>query len=144
MKESGGVVRAEVGLDHGRVLADGFGRTLGDFFFFFQHGDALADDHHYAHGVFDQEDSEIELAVDALDEGDELDFLLRIQAGGGFVQQEQARLGGEGAHDLQAALFAVRQTAGGGVAETRQVKEGEQLVGAGGDGGLAFAEGAEA
>jgi hypothetical protein len=144
MKETGGVIRAEVGFDHGGVLTDGFRRALGDFFTVVEHSDPLADTHHDAHGVFNEKDGEIELAVDALDEGYELDFLLWIQTGGGFVEQEQARAGGEGAHDFEAALFAVGQAAGGGVAEAGQVEEREQLIGAGGDGGLALAKSAEA
>ena len=39
--------------------------------------------------------------------GHQVLLLLRVHAGGGFVEQEQFGLGGEGAGDFQAALLAV-------------------------------------
>ena len=53
-----------------------------------------------------------------------------VHAGGGLVEQKQAGVGGECAHDLQAALRAVGQAAGLVVGQALHVKDVEQLHGA--------------
>ncbi len=88
--DGGGVVGAQVGLDHGGVGADFLGRALGDFFAVVEDGDATAYAHHDAHGVLDEQDGDGELAVHALDEGDEFEFLGGVETGGGFVEEQGA------------------------------------------------------
>lgn len=56
--------------------------------------------------------------------------LLGVHAGGGLVQEEQAGLGGEGAGDLQLALFAVGEVAGEVVALGFEADELEEFHGA--------------
>ena len=60
-------------------------------------------------------------------------LLRRVHAGGGFVEQQQLRFRGQGAHDLQAALVAVGQALGRLVAQARQVEDLQQLHGLRGD-----------
>ena len=52
------------------------------------------------------------LAVELLDDGGERVGLVRIEAGGRLVEQQQARLGGERARDFEQALLAVGQQLG--------------------------------
>src|SRR5690606_36053756 len=95
------------------------------------------------HRVFDEEDGKFEFLLDALNQADEVGFFRRVHAGGGFVEEEEFRLGGEAADDFEAALFAVGKTFRGGVAETAEVENFEQLLGAAGDGGFVALEAAE-
>src|SRR5690606_4777625 len=64
----------------------------------------------------------------------------RVHAGGGFVEQEELRPGGEPADDLEPALFAIRQAGGGCVAEPAKFENFQQLVHAPGDGVLVVPE----
>ena len=138
------VVFAEVGFDDFRVGLDLGGSALGDLHAVIEDGDTLADAHDDLHRVFDEEDGQGELFLDLLNEADEFDFFGRVHAGGGFVEEEELRLRREAADDFEAALFAVRETLGGGVAETAEIKNIEELLGAFCDRGFVGAEGTQA
>ncbi len=78
--------------------------------------------------MLDEQDRKLELVPGLLDEPHQLDLLRGIHAGRRLVEQQQLRTRGEGAHDLEPALFPVGQAARGRIAEARQVKQVEQLV----------------
>ena len=59
--------------------------------------------------VLHEQDREVELFAQPLHEGAELGHLLVVQAAGGLVEQEQARLRDECARELDAFLRPVRQ-----------------------------------
>ena len=63
------------------------------------------------------------------DEVGQLAGLLGVHAGGRLVEQQQLRLGGQGAGDLEAALVAVRQVAGERLRAPVEADELEQLHG---------------
>ena len=90
--------------------------------------------------MLDKQDGQVEMVTDGLDEVHELDTFLRVHAGGGFVQQQHAGLGGQGAGDLQTALGTVGQVAGLFVPQILQVHGLQQAVGDV-DGFLLFAAG---
>jgi hypothetical protein len=138
------VVFAEVGFDDFGVGLDFGGGAFGDLHTVVEDGDALADAHDDFHRVLHEEDGEVELFLDLLDQADEFDFLGRVHAGGGFVEQEEFRFRREAADDFEAALFAVGQALRGGVAEAAEVENIEELFGALRDRGFVGAEGAEA
>jgi len=58
----------------------------------------------------------------------------------GSSSKQQARLGGQAAHDFEAALFTVREAAGLDVAGTQQMEEIEQLVHPASDGRFVLAK----
>jgi hypothetical protein len=137
------VLLAEVGLDDLGIGLNGGGRAFGDLHAIIEDGDARADTHDDLHRVFHEEDGEAELFLDLLDQADELDLLGRIHAGGGFVEQEELRLGGQAADDLKPALFTVGETLGVVIAEAAEVEYLQQLLDAPGDGGFVGPEGPE-
>ena len=59
--------------------------------------------------------------------------LVGIEAGGGLVEQQQPRLRGERARDLEQALLAVGQRVGAHVGLRGEAHEGEQLARLGAD-----------
>ena len=74
----------------------------------------------------------LEETDDALD----LDHRDRVDAGEGFVQQDEARVGGQGARDFHPAALATRQRRGGRVAQVVHVQVFEQRVQPRLDGGV--------
>ena len=59
--------------------------------------------------MLDEHDGDVERVADLDDILHELGSLGGVHAGGGLVEQQQARVRGERAHDLQAALGTVRE-----------------------------------
>src|SRR5581483_1883962 len=108
LRTSSSTRRAEIGLDDLRIALHHRWRALGDFLTVIEHHHAVADVHHQAHVMLDQEHGDAFVA-DAADELAERQPLRRIHAGGGLVQREQPRLGGERTGNFQPALIAVRQ-----------------------------------
>src|SRR5215211_5224751 len=97
---------SQVGGDHLRVVTHFGGRTLGDLLSELQHHDAVGNAHDQPHVVLDEQDGDAPVAY----RPDELEhrlLLRRVEPGGGLVQAQQRRLGGERPCDLQPALFAV-------------------------------------
>ena len=108
---------AQIGFDHLRVRAHFRRRAFGDLHAVIEHGDALADAHDDLHVVLDQQHGDLKLVLDEADEPRQLHLLGRVHAGGGFVEQQQLRLRGQRADDLQPPLVAVGQALGRLVAE---------------------------
>ena len=69
---------------------------------------------------------------------------VRVHAGGRLVQQQQTRLGGQGAGDLQAALLAIGQVLGDLQLAILQAEHGQKVLGALGQGALLAAEAPQA
>ena len=99
-----------------------FGRALGDLAAVVEHRDAVRDAHHHAHVVLDQE------TVDAARRGSRISSqstgrLGRVHARGRLVEQQQLRLGGQRAGDLEPALrrrrAGARQVVGSAARPTR-------------------------
>src|SRR6266568_1076286 len=100
------LLRAEVGFDDARVGLDRGRRALGDLLPVLQHHDVLAGAHDEAHVVLDEQDGDA-APLDLADELDEEVRLLLVHPPGRLVEDEQLRVGGEGAGDLEPALVAV-------------------------------------
>ena len=100
-------------------------RALGDLHAVVEHGDALADAHDDLHVVLDEQHRDAEFFLRKTDQVHELDFFRGIHAGGGLVEQEQLRAGGEGTHDFEPALIAVAETVGGRVIRIRESEDAE-------------------
>ena len=62
--------------------------------------------------VLDEEDGELKLLANFSDERSQLLRLLRVHAGGRFVEKQKLRVGRKRARNLKTALFAVGK--GGG------------------------------
>ena len=105
------VAHAEVGLDDRRVLLHVVGHAVGDALAVVEHGDPVAQAHDQLDVVLDQQDGDARVA-DAADAVHEVLALGRVHAGGGLVEQQQARLGGQRAGDLDQPLLAVGQAGG--------------------------------
>ncbi len=115
---------AEIGLPDGLAVADGGRPALGDHLAEVQDGDPVGDLHDHGHVVLDDEDREVALGADPADRLGQLGGLGGVHAGHRLVHQQQARLGGEGAGQLDPLAGAVRQPADLGVA---QLEEAEQV-----------------
>src|SRR5688572_4452708 len=136
--------RSQVGLDDLRILLHFGRRAFGNLLAVVEHHYAVAYVHHQAHIMLDQKHGHAVVA-DAADQLAEREALRRIHAGCRLVQSEELRLGGQGARDLQPALIAVREAAGGVIGARADADVVEQFQGALFDGfffleGLAIAQ----
>ena len=102
---------AQVGLDHLRVLADSRRRALGDLLAEVSARRCGRTAHHQLHVVLDQQHGVRRSSRMRSISSRSSDFLGRVHAGRRLVQEQQLRLGGQRAGDLQAALVAVGQAA---------------------------------
>jgi hypothetical protein len=112
-------VTPEVGLDDPAVVADRFRGTLGELPAVVEDGDAVREPHHHAHVVLDEEDRDAGVA-DLPDELGQHGRLVRVGACRRLVEEQQPRLGGKRAGDLETALRAVGQLSGQRVRLRRQ------------------------
>jgi hypothetical protein len=103
---------AQIGVDDGAVGAHLIGRAIGDDLAVMQHDDPFRDAHHRLHIVLDEQNGHVG-AVELDDEAREIGLLGRVHAGHRLVEQKQLGLERQGAGDLEAALIAVREAAGG-------------------------------
>ena len=87
----------------------------------------LADPHDDFHVVLDEQDRDLELVAQPADEAHQVERLLRVHAGGGFVEQQQLRPGRQRARDLQPALAAVGQARRGLAGDAIEVEDLQQL-----------------
>src|SRR5215510_9797308 len=113
---------AEIGRDHPGIVANLIRRAVCDLLAVVEHDDVVGNLHHHGHVVLDQKDRGRMLVPDLVQIAAELGALIRIEAGGRLVETKQHRVRAHGARDLQPALAAIRQFAGG-------------IVGAVGEGG---------
>ena len=85
--------------------------------------------------VLDQQDGDAPVA-DPADEAAELGGLRGIQPGGGLVKQQERRLGGQSARNLEHALHAERQVAGAIVRMRAEAHVAKKAAGVRFDGGF--------
>ncbi len=119
----------KVGLDDGGVFPDFLGRSLGDSLAVIEDEDALADAHDDFHIVLDQEDGERKAVADGKDHLHESVLFGGVHAGGGFIEEEKSRAGGQGAGDFEASLVAVGQRVGAFLHEVPEVQDIEEFEG---------------
>src|SRR5262245_14584863 len=101
---------AKIGTHHAWVVDDFVGLAIRDLATRHQDGDALREAHHRAHDVLDQNDADA-LAVQLEQElNDVLDLRVR-EPGHDFVGDQQLRLRGHGAHELEFAHLDLGQVA---------------------------------
>src|SRR5262245_8361337 len=113
----------QVGVDHRRVRAHLVRRPVGDLAPVVERDHVLRDVHDHAHVVLDEGDGRAELVVDAQDEPAHVLLFLEVHARHGLVEEEEGRLGGEGARQLHALLQPVRQPARGRLANGLDLQE---------------------
>src|SRR5205814_4517648 len=122
---------AEVRLDHRRVGGDLARLALGDLAPVVQDDHAVGDAHDQVHVVLDHDQRQPQLVAQADDEVHERARLGGVEPTGGLVEQHAARLGGEGARQLQALLPAEGQAArlqGGDVAEAEALQQRQRAL----------------
>src|SRR5690349_25071218 len=100
---------AEVDLLHGLVLADGRGRAFGEDLAVVEAGDVIDEPERELHVVLDQD--ERQLARQRADQLGHGRALGGREAGGGLVEEQQARAPGERERELELALLAVGERA---------------------------------
>src|SRR6266436_2908532 len=98
----------EIGLDDPTVRGDGAGRTLGDLLAERQHHDAVGERHDRPHVVLDEQHGHSARA-DGADEPDHGVDLGRVEPGHDFVEQQQSRLRGERARQLEPLTISERE-----------------------------------
>src|SRR5258706_14152547 len=118
----------QVSRDHARVVTDLGRDPLGDLLAELQDYDPVADPHHQAHVVLDEQHGHPGIA-DLADQREEVRLLRRVEAGGRLVQADQARPGGQRAGDLQPPLLTVGQVAGDAAVPGLDADEAQQLHG---------------
>ena len=79
--------------------------------------------------MLDEQNGDLELIPDPADVLHELLGLPGVHAGRGLVKQEQGRIGGQGTHNLQAALGAVGQAARAHIRQVLHVKDRQKFQG---------------
>src|SRR4051794_1155877 len=120
---------AEVRRDDLGVDADGGRVALRDQPPVVEDLDPVAQVHHERDVVGDQDDRDPELVAEPPDEAQQVLRLDRVHAGVGLVEQQHLRPGADRPRDLQPALVAVRQAAGGPVREPGEPEQLEQVEG---------------
>src|SRR5262245_58271567 len=120
----------QVGLDDFGMALDVAGRSLGDL-------DAVIEGHHaageprgHAKVVLDQQDRDAEAAPDVVNPVGELLLLLLGEPRHWLVEQEQRRLGAQGAGQLHTLLDAVRAVSHPGFAHDLKIQELDDLLAA--------------
>ena len=78
--------------------------------------------------MLDEQDGQAKLLADPANHVHELFRLLRVHAGSRLVEQQEFRLGREGARDFEAALCAVRQILGDLIGLIVEVEDLEKAV----------------
>src|SRR5215510_13043826 len=116
----------EVCIDNALVAADLLGRPFSDLLAVIEHRNSLRDAHDHLHVVLDKEDGDA-LVDDLADQLHKRDLLLRREAGGGLVQQQQPGLGRQRPRDLEPALLPVRKVPGVIVRPPLDADESEEL-----------------
>src|SRR6056297_2535753 len=99
----------QIGVDHSLVAAHLVGRAVADLLAVIHHHDAVAEVHDHAHVVLDQGDGGAELVVDVENEAAHVLLFLDVHPRHRLVQQQDRRLGGQRAGELDPLLEAVGQ-----------------------------------
>src|SRR5688572_14172832 len=120
---------AKVGLHHGGLRAHFLRRAFGDARAEVEHHHAAGERQQEAHVVLDQQHRDAALR-DAADDAGQAVELGRREPRRRLVEQDDARLAGKRARDLEQAALAERQRADVGVAQPGEADEFDQLFGA--------------
>src|SRR3569833_3250491 len=120
----------QIRLDDPRIVLDLGGQTLRDLLAEVEHGDPVADAHDQAHVVLDQQDGTARVA-DLLAALLESLLLGGVHPRRGLVEQQQLRIRGQRAGDLQPPLVTVRQVLRRLVDPSADADELHQLLGLG-------------
>ena len=121
----------EIGFDHLRVAADLRRRPFGDLFAEIEHRDAVRDRHDELHHVLDQHDRDALRAREVDQQRVERRDLAVAQAGRRLVEQQQLRLRGERAREVEHLLMPEIELLGRRVAIANEAGALEQRVGLG-------------
>ena len=95
---------AEVGGDHGAIAAHGVGHAFGDLLAAVEDHDMVGHAHDDAHVVLDEQHADAVLACQLAQVFFQNRRFARVEAGGGFVEAEKARLQTHRPRDFQPAL----------------------------------------
>src|SRR6185295_14410666 len=106
-------------------------RAFGEDAALVQDRDVRRDGEDHRHVVLGEDAGQAELARHAVHQADRFEALLRRHARGGLVEQQQARLAGEGDGELQPFLVAVRQRPGDPPGARRKADQRQQFARAG-------------
>src|SRR5467141_1116917 len=118
--------RTQVGLDDRGIALHFRGTPFSDLLAVIQHQHPVADIHHQAHVVLDEQHGDAPIA-NRLDQLAKREALRGVHARGRLVEREQLRLGGERARDLETPLVAVGQAPRGVVRAAADPDIVEQL-----------------
>ena len=115
-------------------------RALGELAAEIQRDHMVGDRHHQAHVMFDQQHGHLALVANAADQvAEHMDFLV-VEAAGGLVEQQDLRIGGQRARQLDALLGAERQAGNRDMGDVFEVEIAEDFVDALVERGLAAAD----
>src|SRR5580704_4754155 len=89
--------------------------------------DPLANIHHQSHVVIDQQDRNAESIAQLAEGAGQITLFSQVQPRRRLVQEQHARLRGEGTKNLQMTLMAVAQTSGQLEGPLLQLEEREQI-----------------
>src|SRR5215212_3797354 len=106
------LLRAEVGLDHGRLPPNLVWAALGDGLAVIEDMDTIAQSHDQAHVMVDDQDAATTPLADAL-EGRQQDLDLGVvETGSWLIKKQEARIGCQGSGDFNSPLLPLRQDVG--------------------------------
>src|SRR2546425_12801775 len=126
--EDPSVRHPEVGVDDLLVAAHFIRRAVGELAAVVEHHHAVRDIHHHAHVMLDQHDGGAIVVVDVEDEAAHVLLFLEVHAGHGLVEQQDRRLGGERAAQLDAVLQAGGQPPDRRLADMLDLEEVDDLL----------------
>ncbi len=122
------VLAPEIGLDDVGVGLDLGRSSFRELAPEIERHDVIGDRHDEAHVMLDQQHGHVALVADAADQvAEHIDFFM-IEAAGGFVEQQDLRIGGERTRELDALLGAEGQSRHHRVGDASRVEIGEDLV----------------
>src|SRR3989449_7145970 len=123
-----GMLRPQIGGDHGRILRDAQVVAFGEHLAAGEHGDALGEAGDHAEVVLDHQHRSI--VRHALDQRRDALHVLVPHARRRLIEEHELRIEGQRGGDLQRTLAAVGELRRDGVAEIAQPHRREQLGGA--------------
>src|SRR5262245_28175494 len=119
---------SQVGVDDFLVALDLGGHPVGDLAAVVEHHHAIRDVHHHAHVVLDQHERGAEVVVNVENEAAHVLLFLEVHPRHRLVEQEQRRLRGERAAELDALLQAVRQASDRRAPDVLDLEEVDDLL----------------
>src|SRR6266446_206676 len=117
---------SEISFDDAAIVAHGLGRSVGDRASRAEHGDLIADIHHQADDVLDEDQRHALLIADAPQQRVELGDPVDAQSDGRLVEEHDLRLADQRARNLDHALLAERQIGCGPVRKLGHADELER------------------